>query len=455
MVDYEKCIRHFEHCDFLGYKDLVLLPLYSLVIFFFGYRFRSLLVRSNSPLKQYFIRGLTYKLAGAVAAGLIYQYYYKGGDTAYYWSSASSIYDYFFSDFDTAWKLLSPRPFYDHPELVGQDYCVLYIKDVKAWTVIRLAAVFNILSFDSYIPTSLFFACISFYGSWKMFTLLSQLFPQLVKEFFNCIFLVPSVLFWGSGIFKDTLTLSGLMLLVYHAYDMFVSRRFTPSNIIWIIVSTYVVSSIRSFFIVIMLPCMFLWYFVSYRDKIRNRTLRRLAFPLMISISAVAIFVGFSTFIASSQEFNQQALQEKTAGMQQWHGSLGGSAYTLGDDNDFSLFGILKKFPAAVNVTLFRPYLWEVHSVFQFITAVQSLFFLFYTLRTIFKAGPAYFLTIVSSDSLVIFSLTFSIFYAFVSGFTSYNFGALDRYKIPCLSFYMVAMVVINFKAKIWKQRSA
>lgn len=453
MDSYDKCFEHFERSNFLGTNDLVFTPIYLMVILFFAYRFRSAMVRDGSPLKAYFIRGLMFKLIGALAAGLIYQYYYKGGDTAYYWSSASTIYDYFFNDFDTAIKLLSAQPLIDHPDLVGSSLCVLYIRDVKAWTVIRFAGIFNLFSFDSYMVTALFFACISFYGSWKIFTLLADLYPMLTKEFFNCIFMVPSVIFWGSGIFKDTITLSGLMLMVYHSYDAFVRGRLNPFNIIMIAISAYVVSMIRSFFIVIMVPCMFLWYFVSYRDKIRNRTLRRIALPLVIVVSVVAIFFGFSTFVSNSQEFNQDALKERTKSIQDWHGSLGGSAYTLGDDLDYSMGGILQKFPLAVNVTLFRPYIWEVHSFFQLITAIQSLFFLIYTLRTIFKAGLGYFFTVIGSDSLVIFCLTFSVFYAFVSGFTSYNFGALDRYKIPCLGFYMVAMVVINMKARVWKSR--
>jgi hypothetical protein len=36
----------------------------------------------------------------------------------------------------------------------------------------------------------------------------------------------------------------------------------------------------------------------------------------------------------------------------------------------------------------------------------------------------------------------FSLFYAFVVGFTSYNFGALDRYKIPCLSTYIISLLL-------------
>jgi len=83
------------------------------------------------------------------------------------------------------------------------------------------------------------------------------------------------------------------------------------------------------------------------------------------------------------------------------------------------------------------------------ISAFQSLFFLIYTIYTIYKAKIVNLLAYIGSESFVIFGLVFSIFYAFMAGFTSYNFGALDRYKIPALPFYMIALVIINYRSEL------
>ena len=45
----------------------------------------------------------------------------------------------------------------------------------------------------------------------------------------------------------------------------------------------------------------------------------------------------------------------------------------------------------------------------------------------------------------MLFTLSFSLLYGFVAGFTSYNFGALDRYKIPALPMYMITLVLVNY----------
>ena len=45
--------------------------------------------------------------------------------------------------------------------------------------------------------------------------------------------------------------------------------------------------------------------------------------------------------------------------------------------------------------------------------------------------------------------LGFSLFFAFITGLTSYNFGALDRYKIPCLSTYIISLLIIEYRMKV------
>jgi hypothetical protein len=78
------------------------------------------------------------------------------------------------------------------------------------------------------------------------------------------------------------------------------------------------------------------------------------------------------------------------------------------------------------------------------VAALQSLFFLFFTVRTVLRCGFSIFF-ILATDSLMLFSLSFSLLYGFVAGFTSYNFGALDRYKIPALPFFMITLILVNY----------
>jgi hypothetical protein len=51
----------------------------------------------------------------------------------------------------------------------------------------------------------------------------------------------------------------------------------------------------------------------------------------------------------------------------------------------------------------------------------------------------------IVKDPNLTFCLVFSIIFAFAVGISSYNFGALSRYKIPCLPFYAAALVILLY----------
>ena len=62
-------------------------------------------------------------------------------------------------------------------------------------------------------------------------------------------------------------------------------------------------------------------------------------------------------------------------GFHTWHTHQGGSTYSLGEF-DYSTSGIVKKIPAALNVSLFRPYIFEVRSAVMLISSLENTLFI-------------------------------------------------------------------------------
>ena len=122
-----------------------------------------------------------------------------------------------------------------------------------------------------------------------------------------------------------------------------------------------------------------------------------------------------------------------------------GSAYSLGD-LDPSIGGMLKKFPLAVNVTLFRPYIWETRKPIQFLNAIEAFMFLYVTLKVIFSVGLLKTWSTIKEDPTIQFCLIFTLVFSFAVGISAGNFGALSRYRIPCLPFYAIALVLIYYR---------
>jgi hypothetical protein len=119
-----------------------------------------------------------------------------------------------------------------------------------------------------------------------------------------------------------------------------------------------------------------------------------------------------------------------------------GSFYTLGDI-DYSAMGLLKVAPKAINVSLFRPYIWEIRKPILLAASIEGMVTFFLTISLVYKSGFTGFLKLITSNPEVQFCLIFSIIFAFAVGFTSFNFGALARYKIPFMPFYYIALFIL------------
>ena len=129
-----------------------------------------------------------------------------------------------------------------------------------------------------------------------------------------------------------------------------------------------------------------------------------------------------------------------------WSGREAGSGYSLGElDGTFS--SMIKLLPQAINVSLFRPYIWEVRNPLMLLSALESLALLFFTVYVLTKAKFTVFQAF--RDPNVLFFLIFSLTFAFAVGVSTFNFGTLSRYKIPLLPFYALALVyILNYKNK-------
>lgn len=126
-------------------------------------------------------------------------------------------------------------------------------------------------------------------------------------------------------------------------------------------------------------------------------------------------------------------------------GKNAGSGYSLGVLDD-SFSSILKLAPAAVNVSLFRPYIWEVRNPLMLLSALESLGLLILTGYVLIRRRMLFFKAF--SDSNVLFCMAFSITFAFAVGVSTFNFGTLTRYKIPLLPFYLLGLIFILYYEK-------
>jgi hypothetical protein len=294
------------------------------------------------------------------------------------------------------------------------------------------------------MPIALCFAFFSFTGIWAMYRTFVNIYPKLHKELAIAFLFIPSTFVWGSAVFKDTICMFGLGWLTYTTFRLFVNRDFSIRNILMLVFSFYLLGKVKLYILMAFLPALALWLLLTYSHKIQSTAMRWLVSLLFIGISVGGFYFLSQRFSEELGRYSLENVANTAAVTRDWISYVsedqGGSGYSLGDF-DPSIQGMLSKFPQAVVVTLFRPFPWEARKVIIALSALEALVFLYFTLRVVLTKGRQF--KVIFKDPNIIFFLIFSLIFAFAVGITSYNFGSLSRYKIPCLPFYAAFLMII------------
>lgn len=396
-------------------------------------------------LSKYFMLGLQVKLLGAIATGMIYFFYYESGDTVFFFRRAGYLSDLMVSDLGAYLEVLFSGPESYDPE-INFHLNAIVSADTSSALVVKIASIFHLFLFGSYMAIAIAFAVISYTGVWAMFKTWHKIFPNLGRPLAIALLFVPSTFFWGSGLFKDTITYGCLCWIFAITYDLVERGRTNMPRWIILLFSIWLIGVIKSYILMVLMPAIFFLLFIRFQHRIKSKAVRSLIAPLIIVISIGLGSITLQVLASQFQKFSIENIEQKATDMQRWHTQVEenideGSHYSLGAVS-FTPIGLASKFPAAVNVTLFRPYIWEAGNPVMFMAFLESSAFLYFTIILIF-IRPLWAFRKITGNPYITFAFVFALIFAFGVGFTSYNFGALVRYKIPCLPFFAITLAYL------------
>ncbi|MCG8385284.1 MAG: hypothetical protein MJA30_07075 [Cytophagales bacterium] len=428
-------------------KDLVITPLILLIVYFLAFFFQAKVV--DSTTRRYFIPALTVKIIGAMAVGIIYQFYYDGGDTfAFHTHGSRIIWEAFINDPVKGLDLFLANGEYNGATFEYSSK-IWYFRDQQTYLLIRVAFLLDLLTFSTYSATAVLFAVVSFTGMWALFQTFYSEFRDQHFWLALAILFVPSVFFWGSGILKDTLTLGCLGWMTYTFHRVIIKRRLAIIHVIVFFLAAYLTYSIKKYILLSFLPALIIWVAAEYLGKMKNLVIKLLIAPMVISL---CVALGYSAVQSVGKDDPRYALGNiaKTAQITAydirygWGARFGdGSGYTLGElDGTFS--SMIRLGPKAINVALFRPYLWEVSNPLMILSAAEALISLLLTLWVIYKVSIKSFVLNLFKP-WVLFCMVFALVFAFAVGISTYNFGTLARYKIPLLPYYFTGLALLRY----------
>ncbi|MEQ8362603.1 MAG: hypothetical protein RH948_07000 [Cyclobacteriaceae bacterium] len=428
----------------MGLRDFIVTPLVVILIYIGAYFIRPFV--SNSLNRKYFFPGLTVKIVGAILVGFVYQFYYDGGDTFNFHTVGSRI----------IWSTFVENPMkglqllFSNGQHIGGlfEYSsqILFYRDSSSFLIVRIATLFDLITFSTYTATASMFAAVSFAGMWMFFLTFYKMYPNLhFKLAVACLF-IPSVVFWGSGIFKDTVTLAALGFTTYSFHALFLREKPAIQYLILFILSLLVINAIKKYVLLSFLPALLIWFFSRNMFRIKSIIAKVLLLPVVILL---VISLGYFAVLKVGEDdprYNVSNLAQTVKITAYdirygWGARTGdGSGYTLGE-LDGTWQSMLRLAPKAINVSLFRPYFWEVSNPLMLLSAMEGFALLILTLFTLVKIKYRFFKYLLKPE--VLFCFIFSIIFAFAVGISTYNFGSLSRYKIPMMPFYVVALILM------------
>jgi hypothetical protein len=428
--------------------DFVLPPLYLLIIFFIGRNIKKKRIKLE-PEFEFFTSGLLLKMIGSIVFCLVYVLYYNGGDTNAYHEAAISLKKLSYYHTDIFFKILTGNYTWEY---IGYfDYRTgypQYWKDPQAFMVVRLTSIIEFISFNSYITTSVILSALSFSGIWKLYKLFCEYYPQLTEKFIYTTIFIPSLIFWGSGILKDTFTLTGACWFTFHLHKAFIQRESIFKNTLIALIAGYFVLKIKPYIVLSLVPGALLWFAFTKLKNVNNSLARFVFGPILFSIVLGFFLILFSSIKGdlgaySSVEsiLNKASVTQKD--LKQEYNK--GNAFDIGEFEP-TISGVLSKFPIAVFSGIFRPTLIDAKNIVMLISAIENTLVLLFFLYVLFSIGIFQFYKIISENPVIFFSILYAIIFGFAVGLSTSNFGALVRYKIPSTPFFLSSILMI------WKE---
>ncbi|MBX2845308.1 MAG: hypothetical protein KTR13_03760 [Saprospiraceae bacterium] len=421
--------------------DLVMGPVALAVILTIGYLYCKFSIKDKHHSKIY-LAGLSFKLAMSFLFALVYQYYYGHGDTYNYYAGARILIDHFWQHPNEVIEIFTTK-------YVNHSASTERVTDLHGFfgspnsvIVIKTAALFGAIFAKSYLAMSFCFGAFAFQGTWMIAKAFTKARPNTDLFYVFCAFF-PTLVFWTSGVMKDTILLGALGFMFYAFMKLF---HFGTKNFVWfvvLIVFSFYAFSVKEYAVILFYASVPIFILGKMTYKLKYGMGKYFLKPTIYL--AFLAFAGIAYFLIARYlpKFTPEILLAKiiTTGLYiESTTGAGGSSYSLGTLDLMNPLSAVRLMPYSIFTTFFRPYIWEAREAFVLITAFESFLNLILVGFLIFKVGIVRIIRAILAEPILLFSLVFVLLFAAMTGF-SLNFGALVRYKTPLLPFFYCLII--------------
>ncbi len=306
-----------------------------------------------------------------------------------------------------------------------------YWNDLKDNIIIKLVAVCNVFTHNNYFTDVIFFNFIYLFGL--------VAFYRVVKSYCNAnkylllfpIFLMPSFLFWGSGIHKDGLLFSALGVVLY-CLNGIIRNKIKTKYFIALIICLPILFFIKIYLAVFLVPAFIAWWLAK-----RNPQRKQLCFIAVYS-GCILLLVVLS-LLGDHYNILNYVVDKQHAFL-----LLNGNSAIKVPQLNPTLISALHYLPTAIDIAFIRPHISEIKNAAYALAFVETVMNALLILVALWfmskqKTIPTFFL----------FCFYFAISVLLLDGYTVTFTGAIVRYRSLMLPLTMAPIVgMISFKRR-------
>lgn len=303
-----------------------------------------------------------------------------------------------------------------------------YWNDLKGNLFIKVLSVFNLFSTGNYYINVIFYSFLTLFGPLAIYRVMSDVFPSKKMPVLLATFLIPSFIYWTSGLHKEGLIFTGISLIIYALYFGTKEKKWGIKRISSLVVGLLLLLALRNFVFVIIMGAAMAWLLANRRPQY--------GLAIFTGTYLVFILLFFNLrYIDPGLDFPQAVADKQQDFLELEPGNSTIPTTKLSP----TAVSFLKNVPQAVNLTILRPFPSDVNHILSLAAALEINMLLFlFVIFLLWRSKNG------SSNNLVLFCVFFSLSLLLAIGFTANNLGAIVRYRsivMPLLIIPMVARI--------------
>jgi len=398
--------------------------------------------RQPASLRVYYWPALAAKLTGSISIGALYFFHYGSGDTISFWQDALQIASSLRSAPTKTLLFLWDESGY--PELLGS----LQQLGPRSLFFSKICGLLALMTGGNYWMMASLMGVISFLSAWYLFRFVAERFPSMTGAGAIALLFFPSVVFWSSGLIKESLGLASLFVMIHIGLKVVFGQRLKVQDGLLLILALWVGWNLKYYWVGIFLPVALPTLLVS---RLRQWKPELGRFDIMLWLSLFILFLIAATNVHPN--FYASRFLEVIYQNNLEFTRLSDPPRIVQYLNlEPIMASVLMNAPAAWIAGLFRPFIWESFNALSLIAGLENLVLLILVLQAIPSVRK-----IFNSEYrlLILAALTFVFFLITFLALSTPNFGTLSRYRIAAIPVLVILCLIPSTMLGRWLNRKS